>query len=32
MARHEEMGFNPNEMFDRLGSKADLANYIQIEA
>lgn len=32
MAKHEEMGFKPNEMFDRLGIKADLANYSQIEA
>ncbi len=32
MAKHEEIGFKPNEMFDRLRIKADLANYSQIEA
>lgn len=32
MAKHEEIGFKPNEMFDRLGIEADLANYSQTEA
>jgi heme-degrading monooxygenase HmoA len=31
MAKHEEIGFNPQEMFARLGIKADLANYKQID-
>jgi heme-degrading monooxygenase HmoA len=30
MAKYEEIGFNPQEMFARLGIKADLANYQQI--
>ncbi|OWY64965.1 antibiotic biosynthesis monooxygenase [cyanobacterium TDX16] len=30
-AQHEEIGFNPKEMLDRLGIEADLANYSQIE-
>jgi heme-degrading monooxygenase HmoA len=29
-AKYEEIGFNPQEMFARLGIKADLANYQQI--
>jgi heme-degrading monooxygenase HmoA len=32
MAKHEEIGFKPSEMFDRLGIEADLANYAQLEA
>ena len=32
MARHEEMGFNPQEMLARLGVKADLATYRQVDA
>jgi heme-degrading monooxygenase HmoA len=31
MAKREETGFNPQEMFARLGIKADLANYKQID-
>ena len=31
MARHKEMNFNPQEMFARLGIKADLGNYRQIQ-
>jgi heme-degrading monooxygenase HmoA len=31
MAKREESGFNPQEMFARLGIKADLANYKQID-
>ena len=30
MAKYEEIGFNPQEMFARLWIKADLANYQQI--
>lgn len=29
--RHEELGFSPQEMFARLGIKADLVNYRQID-
>ena len=29
--RHEELGFRPQEMFARLGIKADLVNYRQID-
>ena len=32
MARQKEMNFNPPEMFARLGIKADLGNYRQIDA
>src|SRR5918999_717335 len=32
IAKHEEVGFNPKEIFARLGIDADLANYIQLEA
>jgi hypothetical protein len=32
MAKHQEVGFNPKEMFARLGIDAELANYIQLEA
>jgi hypothetical protein len=32
MAMQKEMQFNPQEMFARLGIKADLGNYKQIEA
>ena len=32
MARHEAMGFNPEEMFARLGIKADLTTYRQVDA
>jgi heme-degrading monooxygenase HmoA len=32
MARHEAMGFNPQEMVARLGIKADLASYRQVDA
>jgi heme-degrading monooxygenase HmoA len=32
MARHEAMGFNPQEMFARLDIKADLATYRQVDA
>jgi heme-degrading monooxygenase HmoA len=32
MAMHKETNFNPQEMFARLGIKADLANYIPIDA
>jgi heme-degrading monooxygenase HmoA len=32
MAMHKEMKFNPQEMFARLGIKADLGNYRQIDA
>jgi hypothetical protein len=28
MARHEEMGLNPQDMLARLGIKADLASYL----
>jgi len=31
MAMHKEMNFNPQEMFARLGIKADLANYRQVD-
>ena len=31
MAKHKEMNFNPQEMFDRLGIKADVGNYRQIQ-
>jgi heme-degrading monooxygenase HmoA len=31
MAKREEIGFNPQEMFARLEIKADLANYKQID-
>lgn len=31
MARHEAMGFNPQETFARLGVKADLATYRQLD-
>ncbi len=31
MSRHEEIGFSPHEMFVRLGIKADLVNYRQID-
>lgn len=31
-AMHERMSFNPQEMFARLGIKADLANYQRIDA
>jgi heme-degrading monooxygenase HmoA len=31
-ARYEEIGFNPQEMFVRLGIKADLATYQPLEA
>jgi heme-degrading monooxygenase HmoA len=30
VAKHEEMGFNPQEMFARLGIKAELATYRKI--
>ncbi|MFN8457522.1 MAG: antibiotic biosynthesis monooxygenase family protein [Anaerolineae bacterium] len=29
---HQEIGFKPAEMFERLGIKADVANYTQLEA
>ena len=29
-AKYEEIGFNPQEMFAKLGIKADLANYQEI--
>jgi hypothetical protein len=32
MARHEAMGFSPQEIFARLGIKADLATYRQVDA
>ncbi|MGI0025915.1 MAG: antibiotic biosynthesis monooxygenase, partial [Nitrososphaera sp.] len=32
MAKHEESGFRPNEMFERLGIEVDLANYSQLAA
>lgn len=32
MALHQEMNFSPQEMFTRLGIKADLANYQRIDA
>jgi heme-degrading monooxygenase HmoA len=32
MAMHKEMNFNPQEMFARLGIKADLGHYRQIDA
>jgi hypothetical protein len=32
MAMHEEMRFDPREMFARFGIKADLANYLRIGA
>jgi hypothetical protein len=28
--KYEETGFNPQEMYSRLGIKADLANYQEI--
>lgn len=31
ISRHEEIGFSPHEMFARLGIKADLVNYRQID-
>ncbi len=31
-AMHKEMNFNAQEMFARLGIKADLANYRQVDA
>jgi heme-degrading monooxygenase HmoA len=31
MARHEAVGFNPQEMLARLGIKADLATYRQVD-
>jgi heme-degrading monooxygenase HmoA len=31
LAKHQEMNFNPQEMFARLGIKADLGNYKKIE-
>jgi hypothetical protein len=31
MAKHQEMNFSPQEMFARLGIKADLGNYKKIE-
>ena len=30
MTKYEETGFNPQEMYSRLGIKADLANYQEI--
>lgn len=30
MAMHEQSGFNPKEMFQRLGIRADLGNYTEI--
>ena len=30
-AMYEEIGFNPQDLLDRLGIKADLANYQQLE-
>jgi heme-degrading monooxygenase HmoA len=30
MEKHKEIGFNPSEMFARLGIEADLANYSQM--
>ena len=32
LAKQQEVGFNPTEVFARLGIEADLANYTQIEA
>jgi heme-degrading monooxygenase HmoA len=32
MARHKQMNFDPQEMFARLGIRADLGNYRQIDA
>ncbi|HZS04009.1 MAG TPA: antibiotic biosynthesis monooxygenase [Blastocatellia bacterium] len=32
MALHKEMNFSPQELFARLGIKADLADYRQIDA
>ncbi len=32
MTMHKQMNFNPQEMFSRLGIKADLANYRRIDA
>jgi heme-degrading monooxygenase HmoA len=32
MALHREMNFNPQELFDRLRIKADLANYKRLDA
>jgi hypothetical protein len=32
IARHKEMKFDPQEMFARLGIKADLGNHRQIHA
>lgn len=32
MAKHEDIGFSPDEMFARLGIKADLVTYKQIDA
>lgn len=32
MAMHKEMNFNAQEMFARLGIKADLANYHHVDA
>jgi hypothetical protein len=31
MAKHEEEGFHPEEMFARLEIDADLANYVQFD-
>lgn len=31
ITKHAEIGFNPAEMFERLGIKADVANYTQPE-
>ncbi len=31
-AKHAEIGFRPAELFERLGIKADLGNYTQLEA
>jgi hypothetical protein len=31
IAKHEEMGFNPQKMFAKMGIKPDLANYRKIE-
>lgn len=31
-AKHQEIGFKPAELLERLGIKADVANYARIEA
>lgn len=31
LAKHSELGFNPQEMYARLGIEADLANYKEID-